>query len=69
LSKLRKPGHKPGIGSWQLPGEIDIRATYEQGKEAAVALLEQLTMRIQVLENTLAKNSRDRWQAIIERWI
>jgi transposase len=47
----------------RLPSEEEIGAAYEQGKEAVVTLfhksLEQLLVRIQALEDQMAKNSRN----------
>lgn len=50
----------------QLPSEKDIRAAYHQGEEAVVALvsslvavIEQLAIRVQELEDRQAKNSRN----------
>ena len=47
----------------RLPGEAEIGAAYEQGKEAVVTLfhnsLQQLLIHIQTLEDQIAKNSRN----------
>jgi transposase len=47
----------------RIPSEEEIGAAYEQGKEAVVTLfhksLEQLLVRIQALEDQIAKNSRN----------
>jgi hypothetical protein len=37
----------------------DIRAVFEQGKDAVTALVESLMARIKALENQLGKNSRN----------
>ena len=47
----------------RLPSEEEIGAAYEQGKEAVVTLfhnsLQQLLIRMQALEDQIAKNSRN----------
>ena len=48
---------------FQLPGDEEIRAAYDQGKEAVVELFHrtvgQLAVRVQALEDRVSKNSRN----------
>jgi len=58
-----KAGHNLEMEPLRLPGEAEIGAAYEQGKEAVVTLfhnsLQQLLIHIQTLEDQIAKNSRN----------
>jgi len=53
--------HNQSMEPLKLPSEEDIRNTYDQGKEAVVMLFTEtigaLVLRIQKLEDQIAKNS------------
>ena len=63
IVKIVKAGHNLEMEPLRLPSEEEIGAAYEQGKEAVVTLfhnkLQQLLIRIQALEDQIAKNSRN----------
>jgi hypothetical protein len=61
IVKNVKAVHNQGVEPLRLPTDEEIGAAYDQGKEAVIALfhnsIEQLAVRIQTLEDRLAKNS------------
>src|SRR3990172_2116653 len=63
IVKIAKTRHNQGMKPIRLPSEEEINATYDQGKEAVVALFfatfRKLVERQQALEDQLAKNSRN----------
>jgi len=63
IVKIAKARHNQDMEPIRLPSEEEISATYDQGKEAMIALFNatfrKLAERMQVLEDQLAKNSRN----------
>ena len=56
--------------SIRVPNQEEINAAYEEGKEAVLKLFQETIMvvaeRIQKLEDQLAKNSQNKWQATLQ---
>ena len=63
IVKIAKAKHNKDMEPIRLPSEAEISATYDQGKEAVIALFnvtfQKLAERMQALEDQLAKNSRN----------
>jgi len=61
IVKIAKAMHNQEVEPLRLPTDEEIGTAYDQGKEAVIALyhksFEQLAVRIQALEDRLAKNS------------